>query len=458
MAGALRVHFERQPSKDMDENCNYRFECSTKHPTELPSFDGIRSSKTSANVQEQISTMDGEVVKLRNSGVVFEIYQGLLNGEIVTGVESSRKLIKHQAIPTNDTAPVSYNRDVILPRTLKNIDYCFKSYAKNGKTGVKYETQMPGILKAIECFHAQDYNTMITMLTCRKPQRYEDILLSKFGCGLAYYKLAKISSATGYFKECMELAQSYHSTADISLVCVYLGDISSMDNDYIRAAGYYFEAVKNHGTGIMGEMFKLVMPTMSALYTKQGAALRQASQMAKAVEAFRLAIGAAECAKDRMSAHNSLGNLLQSLGDHAGALEEYKVCISLGEELKDYISLGWTHGNMGNTYLGLHEKDKALHYLKKSLDLVLIHEPTPAAICRAYNNLGTAYQALNELDLAEENYKLARDQAAYGNDKAGEGRALGNLGNLFLLRMDYPHAIESSPTVQGKICHNYSVP
>ena len=68
-----------------------------------------------------------------------------------------------------------------------------------------------------------------------------------------------------------------------------------MDNDYIRAAGYYFEAVKNHGTGIVCEMFKLVMPTMSALYTKQGAALRQASQMAKAEEAFRLALGAAEC-------------------------------------------------------------------------------------------------------------------------------------------------------------------
>ena len=465
MAGIQRAFFERQSSSDCNSlphlvNDKYSVQCSecvdvAENIAQLPGNSGIRINEADVKVQQQISNiclqMDRPVTLLTHN-----MHTDLSKDDILVCAKTN-KAYAFQATSVRDAvsaSSTSHPKDTIEIQvkkqnlvtsleTFKTIENSFQSYSKYGKARVKYETQMPEIVKAIECFHAQDYNTMITMLTCRKPQRYEDILLSKFGCGLAYYKLSKISSATGYFKECMELAQSYHSTADISLVCVYLGDISSMDNNYIGAGDYYLKAVKNHGTGIVCEMFKLVMPTKSALYTKQGAALRQASQMAKAEEAFRLAIGAAECAKDKMSAHNSLGNLLQSLGDHAGALEEYKVCIGLGEELKDYTSLGWTHGNMGNTYLGLHEKDKALHYLKKSLDLVLIHEPTPAAICRAYNNLGTAYQALNELDLAEENYKLARDQAVYGNDKAGEGRALSNLGNLFLLRRDYPHAIES---------------
>eukprot|EP00731_Ephydatia_muelleri_P015872 Em0009g296a len=183
-----------------------------------------------------------------------------------------------------------------------------------------------------------------------------------------------------------------------------------MENNYITAADHYLKVIKNHGTNNVSRTFKLQMPTISTLYAKQGAALRQASHMAMAVDAFRNAVMTAEWGKDKLSSHNSLGNLLQSLGDHAGALEEYKLCIELCEDLKDYVSLGWTHGNMGNACIGLHEKDKALYHLKKSLESC--------------------------------NYRLAQTQAVYGNDRTGEGRALGNLGNLFLLRKNFSKAVE----------------
>ena len=52
---------------------------------------------------------------------------------------------------------------------------------------------------------------------------------------------------------------------------------------------------------------------------------------------------------------------------------------------------------MGNAYLGLYQQDKDLYHLEKALDLTVEHEPTPRAIGRAYI-LGTAFQALNELD------------------------------------------------------------
>ena len=130
------------------------------------------------------------------------------------------------------------------------------------------------------------------------------------------------------------------------------------------------------------------------------------------------------------------------MGDYTGALQEYKEAVKLGEDLNNLICLSWAHGNMGNAHLGLHQKDAALHHLKKALALTIEHETTPQAISRAYNNLGTAYQSLEDFKGAEENFNLALNQAIYGNDVAGQARARGNLGNLLMLKKKYERAVE----------------
>ena len=444
------------PPKQLSSNCATKSSSSRKKIPTSPNNDtqfsvgGKRKKVKGRSVTyEECNRLDSTQCNIHECVVVYQNICELLKEVpphlIVTGIENKRKKYP-QATFTRDIEHSSNNDYLNEPqRTVENTDdipnmTCM--YPNNSTSSTINGSCMAELNKAIECLHAQDYNTMLSIVTSLLPHDIEDILLCTFGCGLAYYKLSKLSAATGYFKDYMQLSQANHKTADVSLAHVYLGDISSMENNYITAADHYLKGVKNHGTNNVSRIFKLQMPTISTLYAKQGAALRQASHMAMAVDAFRNAVMTAEWGKDKLSSHNSLGNLLQSLGDHAGALEEYKLCIELCEDLKDYVSLGWTHGNMGNAYIGLHEKDKALYHLKKSLDLVLVHEPTPAAICRAYNNLGTAHQALNELDLAEQNYRLAQTQAVYGNDRTGEGRALGNLGNLFLLRKNYSKAVE----------------
>ena len=271
------------------------------------------------------------------------------------------------------------------------------------------------------------------------------VLFNYFGLGLANYKLVRYTPAMEYFTEYKRLAQVSSRPADVCLAHVYIGDISAAKSDYSSAAHHYYEAIMAYGENGANNacsIFKLVMPSKSSLYVKQGTALRQVSQMVRAVEALRNAITSALDGKSELSAHNSLGNTLQSMGDYSGALEEYTQSIKLGEELKDLVSLGWSHGNMGNAYLGLQQKDKALYHLKKSLELTVTHECTPQAISRAYNNLGTAYQNLDNLQLAKENFQLALNQAIYGNDTAGQARARGNLGNLLMLEKQYKEAIE----------------
>eukprot|EP00731_Ephydatia_muelleri_P038039 Em0636g1a len=115
--------------------------------------------------------------------------------------------------------------------------------------------------------------------------------------------------------------------------------------------------------------------------------------------------------KSRLPVHNSLGNLLQVHGGLHRGTAEYKEAVKLGEDLNNLICLSWAHGNMGNAHLGLHQKDAALHHLKKALALTIEHETTPQAISRAYNNLGTAYQSLEDFKGAEDNFNLALNQA-----------------------------------------------
>ena len=74
----------------------------------------------------------------------------------------------------------------------------------------------------------------------------------------------------------------------------------------------------------------------------------------------------------------------------------------------------WAHGNLDNSYLSLSQKDQALHHLQMALNCTLEHERTPRAIGRAYNNLGTTHQSLNELDKAREYFDLAFTQALLG--------------------------------------------
>ena len=95
---------------------------------------------------------------------------------------------------------------------------------------------------------------------------------------------------------------------------------------------------------------------------------------------------------------------------------------------------------MGNAYPGLQQKDKALHHLKEVLELAVKYETTPQAIGRArrtYNNLGTAYQSLNDLEY----YDLTLSQAVYGNDVGGQARVYGNFGNVLMLKKEHDRAI-----------------
>ena len=259
-----------------------------------------------------------------------------------------------------------------------------------------------------------------------------------FISALSHFKLVNHNDAKDRFFRCDKICRK---TGDSALCHLYLGDIQFSSRRYVEASSHYQNASSRYSTDTVAAQFRMVPPSLSSVHAKHGSALRNASKMVDAIQEYKVAIKEAKTDKDRLAANTSLGNLYQSLGENASALSHYEQSIVLSKRLLDYVSQGWAYGNMGNAYLGLFQKDKALYHLQKSLELTLEHESTPQAIGRAYNNLGTAYQSLGDLDKAQEHYDYALSQAIYGSDKAGQARVYGNMGNVLMLRKKYEAAV-----------------
>ena len=296
---------------------------------------------------------------------------------------------------------------------------------------------------AAELLHAQDYTRILPLAYEGKPPSIPPVhqIPYVFITALAYYKLSSHKKSVHFFTECLRLAGECGRDGDITICNIYIGDIEFAKRRYSEAAGRYQTALHHYSRESVAQEFRMVMPTRSAVWLKCGSAFKNASRVGDSVAAYEKAIELAASKKDQLSAHTSLGNLFQGIGENGRAVKEYEAAIKLAQELEDHVSLGWNHGNLGNALLGLHQRDKALHHLFKALDMAVEFETTPQAIGRAYNNLGTAFQSLNELAKAEEHYDLALAQAIYGNDIPGQARVYGNIGNLQMLNKQYDRAV-----------------
>ena len=241
------------------------------------------------------------------------------------------------------------------------------------------------VKSAAECLHAHDYTKMANILE-RTPNNSIPVL---FGKGLAYYKLTKYSAAIRAFEQMLQESENDPELlGNVYLAHYYIGEIDLGHGRYDQASRHFEQAADAFCTLTIAKRYRIIAPSLAILYSKKGSALNHSHKVMAAVKSYKKAIELGITAKDKLAACTSLGNLYQSLGDNQNAMKQYEDTIQLAEELNDFVYLGWAHGNMGNAYLGLNQKDKALFHLEKSLELTINNEPSPQAIGRAYNNLG----------------------------------------------------------------------
>ena len=333
----------------------------------------------------------------------------------------------------NDIADV-HSHSQSPTHSFQNISEDHGHYSKDKDSDTEAKE---AIESANELYHSHDYSLMMMVLLRVRitPQMYSKYSMALyFGLGLAHFKMSDYDMATSNFLKAQKIAESNNDLGTRSLLEYYLAEIEYAQNKFLSSAGYYEQAITHRRQdSCIGKMFDIEVPSLSVLYCRQGTTLRYGSKVMEAVKMYREAIRSAINKEDELSAHTNLGNLFQAIGDFARAVEEYTKTIQLGEEIKDYVSLGWAHGNIGNAYLGLSKRDKALQHLDKALDLTLKHEPSPLAIGRALNNLGTAYQAVGNIKEAKDFYDRSLSQAVYGSDLPGQARLVRVNFLLFLV-------------------------
>ena len=271
-------------------------------------------------------------------------------------------------------------------------------------------------------------------------------MAKEFGQGLANFKNLHYRAAKTCFTALFEEAVKHNSTGDQALASIYLGEIEMAWAKYKDAVKHFIIAVANYCTDNVALKFCETVLSKSAVLVKKGHCHRSLSQIKEAINAFKkakeIAVLEREQARgsklktakeDELSAVSALGSIFQSIGDYEQSFDYYQKSLKLAVELGDHVSIGWAHGNLGNAMLGLDQKDKALDHLITAFHMSARYEGNPIAVGRAVSNLGNAYRAIGNFLMAKEHYEIALGHAIYGNDLQGQGRACGNIGNIYML-------------------------
>jgi tetratricopeptide (TPR) repeat protein len=139
--------------------------------------------------------------------------------------------------------------------------------------------------------------------------------------------------------------------------------------------------------------------------------------------------------------YNSLGTIVEMLGEWDNALEYHKKDLEISEKLNDVSGIATAYGNIGLVYHDKGEWDKALEYYKKDLEISKrLNNETGMA--RAHGNIGVVYHDKGEWDNALEYYKKDLEISEKLNDVSGIATAHGNIGVVYLDKGEWDKALE----------------
>jgi CHAT domain-containing protein/Tfp pilus assembly protein PilF len=140
------------------------------------------------------------------------------------------------------------------------------------------------------------------------------------------------------------------------------------------------------------------------------------------------------------TAHNNLGDALNSTDDPKAALEHFTLSLEFSRKLGNRQWEASTLNHIGATYEQLSDKKKALEYCLQSL---AIHREISNRQGEAstLNVIGTIYESLGENAKAEEHYQQALTIWKELGNKTRQARALNNLGVLAYYQGEYDKAL-----------------
>ena len=323
----------------------------------------------------------------------------------------------------------------------------------------------PGDVKSI-LYHAKavyltlDYNNTRRILDILAHHLLidEELLRAKvFGYAISFYRQRNFPPALERLDELEKLALEHHSAGDVSLSCIYRGEIYMAQKKLDQAFRMFDHARATYDENNVSTYYGIIILSKCAVMVKAANCQKQLMDYRKAKEVYHMAIEFAErvrltkealpldepdrknkveaAYRDEITARCSLGNLFQNMSDCANALEQYEVVLHLQGKIDgDRAALGWAEGNYGNALLGLNRLKESIPHLQRAFELARKHERGNQGISRAASNLGNALQAAKQYADAQNSFEIALGHSVFSGDEVGHARALGNLGNVKLVK------------------------
>ena len=286
----------------------------------------------------------------------------------------------------------------------------------------------------------------------------EELLRAKvFGYGICFYRQRSFPEAMEKLDELETLALEHHSAGDVSLSCIYRGEIYVAQKKLDQAFRMFDHARATYEENTVATYYGIVIISKCSVMVKAADCQKQLMDYRKAKEVYQMAIEFAErvrhakealpqnepdrknkveaAYRDEITARCSLGNLFQNMFNSANALDQYEIVLGLQQKIEeDGAALGWAEGNYGIALLGLNRIKEAIPHLQKAFDLARRHEKMSQGISRAASILGNAFQAAKQYDDAQNSFEIALGHSVFSGDEAGHVRALGKLGNVKLVK------------------------
>ena len=351
----------------------------------------------------------------------------------------------HDAVGLYDIIPFIFDGE--LEKSSQGIEHYFQQWDTKHKEDSELDAAQM-VQTCSELIEIQSYGLLFAYFSSKSEHgREEDdeaTFNNEFFLGLTFFKVRKYCEALQCFKKCESTLSS--TSLDRSLLIVQQSTIEFHCAEALRIIGqsrlaieYYQKSLNSQSQE--SEIDQFDSSRMLKL-EKLATALKDDDQISKSVECLEEAVESSD-EMDSMSSLTSLANTLHHMGDHSAAIKRYEQALEVAEKLDDVSSLSWLHGNLGNSYLSQGMKYKGLHFLNLAMEDAMTHDFNPSSLSRVFNNLGTGYQATGDTEQAEELYQQALSHATLGDDVIGQARALGNLGNIHLLKKEYASAVDN---------------
>ena len=286
----------------------------------------------------------------------------------------------------------------------------------------------------------------------------EEMLRAKvFGYAISYYRQGNFPPALERLDELEKLALEHQSAGDVSLSCIYRGEIYMAQKKLDQAFCMFDHAWATYDENNVSMYYGIIILSKCAVMVKAANCQKQLMDYRKAKEVYHMAIEYAErvrltkealppdepdrknkveaAYRDEITARCSLGNLFQNMSDCANALEQYEVVLHLQGKIEDDgAAMGWAEGNYGNALLGLNRLKESIPHLQRAFELARKHERGNQGISRAASDLGKAFQAAKQYADAQNSFEIALEHSVFSGDEVGHAHALGNLGNVKLVK------------------------